>query len=928
MKNSLLIFFLLFIIQNYPPLYGQVTGVRRPDLRVFHKEDYGAENKNWDIHQSDKGLLLVANTLGLLSFDGEEWQLFKTELPIRCVYAQNDTIYVGGDNTLGYFLEEDLKSGFHSLAKIKSDIWKIFPFNDRIVFQSFDRFYFLDQGSHIGYERINVGNTTYAYEQQNRIYYQITYGRLYYTNLGGELREVALKQPSEIAAHQMMFIQELNEEELLLGSLNQGMFLLKEGKMLPLPSRVNELLKKYRINHILPLPENRYAFGTMDGGLIIGDLKGNIDYHLNTQSGLPNNRIHSLYRKDHLLWIGTDNGLAMLDLSAPLSFIADPYLQLGSVYDIAAWDNTFLLATNQGLFQTEKHPQQFPNVVRLNKINGSEGQNWNIEIIEGKVFLGHNGGTFIFNQGQLEKISHVAGGYKLLKSRKHPHLYYQTAYFGLAVYEQNENGIRYLSTLREIATQTRDLIELPDGKLMVTTIDDNGYLLEMTGDGKSIQSLEVFPFFEGEKQIRAFSLKDRAIVTSSGKTMCYSDGEWTEAPKGLRGIQYLSEPLGDYYLVKKDNKLVLYHEAENKMIPLPQKIAALAKKMIYRYEHIGILSEHEFAVSLAEGIAIFDLTAFHQQATSTDRPKILEVAFYQDQNGNHLPEFDPMAIPYRYNSVNFKLSDFNFKHPSTYHYFLRGYHDHWQPPTTGNHISFQNLPHGHYTLHLKSDTAQQEVTYSFVIKPPLLLSAWALAGYCLLLLALIYGFFMGLKIHHKKQKLSLLKKERERLNKIRLINHEKLLEMEANQLKNEIEYKTEELSKLLLQNNKKKEIIDQIKEEIVQIRHQKRYVQPQDISKLNRIIDRNFDEKKDWAIFESAFTETHAYFFKKLKKTHPELSEEDLRLCAYLKVNLTSKEIAPIFNITPRSVELKRYRLKKKMGLEKDVHLKQYIQGF
>ena len=66
-------------------------------------------------------------------------------------------------------------------------------------------------------------------------------------------------------------------------------------------------------------------------------------------------------------------------------------------------------------------------------------------------------------------------------------------------------------------------------------------------------------------------------------------------------------------------------------------------------------------------------------------------------------------------------------------------------------------------------------------------------------------------------------------------------------------------------------------------------------------------------------------FLMKIKNLHSTLTPNDLRLCAYLRLNLSSKEIAPLLNISPRSVEIKRYRLRKKMDLPHEKSLVEYI---
>jgi FixJ family two-component response regulator len=91
------------------------------------------------------------------------------------------------------------------------------------------------------------------------------------------------------------------------------------------------------------------------------------------------------------------------------------------------------------------------------------------------------------------------------------------------------------------------------------------------------------------------------------------------------------------------------------------------------------------------------------------------------------------------------------------------------------------------------------------------------------------------------------------------------------------------------------------------------------------LIDSNISSEQDWQVFESNFNKVHEEFLKKLIELYPNLTPSDLKLAAYLRMNLSSKEIAQLFNITHRSVELKRYRLRKKMELDTEVNLGEFM---
>ena len=98
-----------------------------------------------------------------------------------------------------------------------------------------------------------------------------------------------------------------------------------------------------------------------------------------------------------------------------------------------------------------------------------------------------------------------------------------------------------------------------------------------------------------------------------------------------------------------------------------------------------------------------------------------------------------------------------------------------------------------------------------------------------------------------------------------------------------------------------------------------------ELDRIIKIIDRNINNTEDWKFFEEAFNNADKDFLKKIKKKHTALTPNDLKLCAYLRLNLSSKEIAPLLNISHRSVEVKRYRLRKKMELPHEASLTNYI---
>src|SRR5690606_24299297 len=99
-------------------------------------------------------------------------------------------------------------------------------------------------------------------------------------------------------------------------------------------------------------------------------------------------------------------------------------------------------------------------------------------------------------------------------------------------------------------------------------------------------------------------------------------------------------------------------------------------------------------------------------------------------------------------------------------------------------------------------------------------------------------------------------------------------------------------------------------------------------NQLLSLIDKGLQDEREWEVFEQLYDQAHGDFFKRLKDDYPQLTPSDLRLCAYLRMNLASKEIAPLLSISVRGVEERRYRLRKRLDLSADVNLTEMIMTY
>ena len=164
------------------------------------------------------------------------------------------------------------------------------------------------------------------------------------------------------------------------------------------------------------------------------------------------------------------------------------------------------------------------------------------------------------------------------------------------------------------------------------------------------------------------------------------------------------------------------------------------------------------------------------------------------------------------------------------------------------------------------------------------------------------------------------------------LKDQKINSLKEEKLQSELRYKSEELIRSTLNIVRKNEMLLEIKKEVLGISHS---ISEENLVSLRRKalrllgqIETNIEHDDDLQAFQSTFDTVHHNFFQRLEAAYPELNHKDKMLCAYIKMNLLSKEITPLLNISLRGVEISRYRLRKKLNLAEGENLAEFLQKF
>ena len=280
----------------------------------------------------------------------------------------------------------------------------------------------------------------------------------------------------------------------------------------------------------------------------------------------------------------------------------------------------------------------------------------------------------------------------------------------------------------------------------------------------------------------------------------------------------------------------------------------------------------------------------------------------------------PLDFPFKNNTVTVGFSvNGAFAGNLIPEYLLEGVDSTWNQSIQPNTILYARLPQGNYALRLRTGDGlgnySEENVISFRIHSPWYQTIWWYTVCCILAAGISYLIFWSTQRRMQVKHLQRLKlQEAEYLQKMN------------EQLQNEIEEKNAELftqTSFIIHKNelmlKLKEMVDEICSKNTQKSLVPLYL------KLNNLLTSSLNTEDDWKMFLIKFEQKHHNFFKTLKECYPQLTTNDLRLCACLKLNMDTKDIASLMNLSVRAVENNRYRLRKKLDLKPAQNLNDFF---
>lgn len=972
MKKIFRLINLAILFCSLNSLYGQIKDIGLPFIENYSRKDYQAGTQNWAIAQNEDGIMYFANNAGLLQYNGIKWQVYP--LPnnsvVRCVAYLDNKIYVGGYDEFGYFRENELgQLEYFSLSSKLSEkdrslgeVWRIHFTRYGIVFQSFlkiiifsnNKIDILSAERQYGFSYM-VDNNLFIVDRDKGLYL------LKNKNLIPYYENYTFFKENEIT-----FIISRGTEKLLIGTTNNGIFSLDEKKLTPWQSPVNQLLKRDQIYTAIELPNSMLAVGSIQNGLYVINAQDKIVQHLNRYQGLQNNTILSLfYDRYGNLWLGLDNGIDMLEVSSPLSII-NYCFNIEAAYCSIVHDGILYVGTNQGLFA--KDYSEVENNFSISEgfvlVQGTMGQVWSLKVIENELFCGHHLGAFIIKGYKAFQLSSIEGGWDFEQIKKDKDYIIGGTYTGLTLYHRNNarnTGWEFKGRISGFNESCKEMSIDPEGALWITHGIKGLYRVILSDNFNQVINATLYSASHGLSALpySLATVRDQHVIVSSSAIFHYNkpdntfvaDQKLNDVFNGITGFSKIMEDYrGDLWYFLNDGMGVMRLQEDGSYSKITLPFMRIKNQfLVPGYENVYVHSKNIVFISSQQGMIHYDPSitknftpkykAFIGNVTikSRDNDSPIRLEGSQKDKRNK----DLRGIAYRYNSVTFSYYSPFFEAPEhlTFSYRLIGFNNNWSEWTPQTVKEYTNLHEGDYNFEVKAKNIynhESEIAhFAFTVTPPAYRTRFAYISYAIIFLVIILinvWFFsrrlektrQAEKMRHKNE----LKAKEQKFKEEAEISERKIAKLKNDKLVTEMHHKNMELANSTMNIIQKNKFLTQLKNEI-QILTSKPTAKPlhSEIKSLIRKIDRDIENEKHWQVFDKYFDEVHQDFINRLKEKHPDLTPKDIRMCSYLKMNISSKEIAPLMNISVRGVEISRYRLRKKLNLDRNTNLTEYFMN-
>ncbi|MBS1663647.1 MAG: hypothetical protein JST68_21570 [Bacteroidetes bacterium] len=883
----------------------------------------------------------------------------------------DDRVYVGGQQDFGYF-DIDAK-GALSYRSLKpeipagetdfTDVWRVVHYGADVFFQSNKRIFRLHDGHITAYKSINWSFLATA--RGLLIAQQYEHGMMVFKDTGW----VQLSPRPEFS-HDRIGIRALTtfgSHGILMASQRLGFYLYDKDSLRKLESPTLSMLSSQFVHVICAVDTEQIIVGTRLDGYYVINTKSEILQHVTKKEGLQSNTINAIMVDgEKNFWLGLNNGIDLVIYNSAINHITPSSENRSPGYSAAIHDNKLFIGTGYGLFSMPLRPDNDLSGMQqdFSLVKGSNGIVWGLSVVNNQLLMGKNDGAFIVAGNACTALDSSNGFWffqPLSGQQPAPRIIAGT-YSGVNVYNYvngkfvNPKIHAFFESAKYTVVSGDDIwVVHPYQGLYKITFNDTGAPVSHPYiDKKGILS-------SGHNHL--YKIQNKIVLVTRVGIFEYDQGlkdfkesEFFKRLLGSKSVSYLREDTqGNIWFIenKRPGVIDLSHP-ESPVITyfseLNNSVLGNDEEFIYPINKNNILIAGEVgfyhinyekyrATNRPLRILLRNVTAFHE------RDSVLFGGYLFRKDSSQLYDSYKFAssIRYKWNSLHFEYSSPYFGEFVEYSCRLSGYEQEWSAWSKRTERSYTNLPAGNYVFEVlarNSNGQQSAVTrFEFSISPPWYNTIVAYVIYVVLSIAIMYFFYKRQQQKYIQQHTDRLRKQREKFDEEqKRLQYQHQLEIEKSekeimrlknvQLQTEVEHNNVELASNTMNLLQKRELMNKIKDEILKLQEEEEPERrAKNVRRIIKIINEQLEMNDDWERFSQYFDKSNNDFLKTLREGYPLLTPSDLKLCAYLRLNLSTKAIADLLNLSIRGVESSRYRLRKKLSIENEVSLSEFLSN-
>ena len=932
----------IYLVTIVCTVHTSLAGRGNYPIKNFTPIDYKAGIQNIDFAQNRNMSVYVANNLGVLAYNGKDWErhAFRTGKKQRSLAFDevNERLYVGAQGEFGYFEKNwhyvSLSKKIPQVSRDFDEVWDVFLFDSQVYFCTFQGIYVYN-GASVSIIQRDVGFNR-SFKAGNRLFTQTQTGKLF------EIKGLKLSSDWPQGQTGQIVAGMLPKAEGCLVFYNSGH--IEFSTLLdvqPIYPELRDVLVGKYVNHVTQLSDGRIAVATQRGGLYLYNPFTKQTEHIGKKDGLLSNVCLRVFQ-DHAgsLWVGMQNGIALIDINSPLRLISQEVGIEGSGYDAYDREEGRYYTTSNGIYFSAKGSN------KSLFLGGTEGPAYGLQVIKGKLYAGHHTGLFLLANGQAKRVANTDGLWLVKQWQANPRYAIAGTYSGLHLFELNEqHTLTHVHKIAGFNESSRFFEEDRQGRLWVGQFYRGLYKLHFDEllTRATVAKVSDSSRFPIQQHIILSKINDELYLgTKQGiykidqSTAQVVESDLFTQQVGNDKVYLLMEDRQQNIHVFTDRLMGFFNRVStNNYTYVPSSLyptrQSLNNDLLYMSRNVdeGVLVNANsgfvhYSPSL-EGKQSIKHLPFVKQIYHVDADSALYGRLPFEAQSDRVSRVEIMEGT-KVTRIELECFDFYGLDGGQYRYWLKGFDEGYSEWTDVAVKEYTNLKPGEYLLFVQTRNSLgypvDGMPLRIEVNPLLYKSPTARAMYVLLFALLLYMLYR-VQQNRFKGKANRIEKDKE----IALARkQDELQALKDTQIKSELRHVNNLLAASTMNLVVKNEFIINIKEEIDQVRKNGATEDTQKaLMKLIKAIDTTLKLQEDWKQFEYHFDRVHGDFLTRLTNEFLDLTPGEQKLCAFLRLKMDTKEIANLMNISLRGVEVARYRLRKKLGLDTRQNLSKFI---